>query len=232
MQRLSRCFIIPMTLLALVACSSASPPALPTTVPQPTEPPATALPTVVPQPTASPSATLPPTPAPTTLTLQPVVIGELTTYTYTTGLFSIGIPADWRITDNSRPGEAIVLWTDPTENGLIVVDVFQERQQQSEAELVQFLEDYLQDAFQSEPDFRLNEPIPQTDGSVLIVWSYTAEASGGITTPLLGNSFIEQRDDKVSLLTTVVPEAQFETLRPATDTILNSYQLEPSAALP
>ncbi len=26
--------------------------------------------------------------------------------------------------DNSKSGEAIVLWTDPSENGLLVVDIF------------------------------------------------------------------------------------------------------------
>jgi len=67
---------------------------------------------------------------------------------------------------------------------------------------------------------------------VLIVWSYTAEATGGVKTKLLGNSFIEQRDDKISILTTAVPDEQFDALREATNKIINSYKIDPSSALP
>jgi hypothetical protein len=66
----------------------------------------------------------------------------------------------------------------------------------------------------------------------LIIWGYTAEASGGIQTKLLGNSFIEQKEDKVSILTTAVPEDQFDALQPSTDAIINSYRIDPSASLP
>lgn len=163
---------------------------------------------------------------------QTVVIGDLQTYTFDTGLFSIDIPDNWTIQDNSKPGEAIVLWTDPTENGLIVVDLFEKKQQQTEDELVDFLKNFLQKSFASQSDFSMDDPRPQSDGSILIVWSYTAEASGGIKTKLLGNSFIEQRDDKVSILTTAVPDEQFEALKHSTDTIINSYTIDPSAALP
>jgi hypothetical protein len=225
-------FIVHMAVLALAACSSAPSTALPTHVPQPTEPPATAVPTSVPQPTELPTPTLSPTAQPATPALKPVIIGKLTTYTYDTGLFSIDIPADWNRKDNSRQGEAIVLWTDPTENGLIVVDLFQQTQGQSQEELVNFLKDFLQNSFQSEPDFGMDEPRPQTDGSILIIWGYTAEASGGIQTKLLGNSFIEQKEDKVSILTTAVPEDQFDALQPSTDAIINSYKIDPSASLP
>jgi hypothetical protein len=199
MCRLLMFCITHMTLLTLIACSSAPPTLLPTSTPPPTETPATALPTAIPQPTEPPATSLPSTIEATPPALQPVVIGELTPYTYETGLFSIDIPTGWNIQDNSRPGEAIVLWTDPTENGLIVVDLFQETQPQSQAALVTLLTDYLENSFQSEPDFRIEEPRPQTDGSLLLVWSYTAEASGGIQTTLLGNSFIEQLEDKVSI---------------------------------
>ena len=49
---------------------------------------------------------------------------------------------------------------------------------------------------------------------------------------LLGNSFIEQRGDKISILTTAVPEDQFDTLKPETNKIINSYKIDSSAALP
>jgi hypothetical protein len=48
----------------------------------------------------------------------------------------------------------------------------------------------------------------------------------------LGNSFIEQHDDKLSILTTAVPDEQFDTLKPETNKVINSYSIDASAALP
>ncbi len=98
--------------------------------------------------------------------------------------------------------------------------------------MVTFLQDFLNKSFGSEADFNMDPPKPQSDGSVLIVWSYTAEASGGVTSTLLGNSFIEQRQDKISILSTLVPQDQFDALLPSTNQIINSYKLDPSADLP
>ena len=163
---------------------------------------------------------------------QAIVIGDLETYTYDTGLFSIDVPKEWTRKDNSKPGEAIVLWTDSTENGLIVVDLFENKDKQSQDQLVTFLKDFLNNSFKSEKDFTMDDPKPQSDGSVLIVWSYTAQASGGVETKLLGNSFIEQKQDKVSILTTAVPDEQFDSLLDSTNKIINSYKIDPTSALP
>lgn len=78
----------------------------------------------------------------------------------------------------------------------------------------------------------MDDPKEQSDGSVLIVWSYTTTASGGIETKLLGNSFIEQKEDKISILTTAVPSEQFDALLESTNKIINSYTIDPSSALP
>jgi len=161
-----------------------------------------------------------------------VELGDLETYSYETGLFSIDVPKSWKLQDNSKSGEAILLWTDPTENGLLVVDILEKKEKQTSDELVTFLRQFLNNSFKSEADFRMDDPKEQSDGSQLIVWSYTATASGGAKVKLLGNSFIEQRGDKLSLLTTAVPDAQFDTLKEGTNKLINSYSIDPSAALP
>jgi hypothetical protein len=161
-----------------------------------------------------------------------VELGDLETYTYSTGLFSIDVPKSWTLKDNSKPGEAILLWTDPTENGLLVVDILESKEQKSSDEMVSFLQDFLNNSFKSEPDFTMDDPKEQSDGSQLIVWSYTATATGGAKVKLLGNSFIEQRGDKLSILTTAVPDEQFDTLKPETNTVINRYSIDTSAALP
>jgi len=162
----------------------------------------------------------------------PVEIGDLETYTYATGLFSIDVPKTWSLQDNSKAGEAILLWMDPSENGLLVVDILESQEEKSTDEMVAFLQDFLNKSFKSEYDFSMNDPKEQSDGSQLIVWSYTASAAGGAKVKLLGNSFIEQRGDKLSILTTAVPDEQFDALNADTDTIINSYTIDSSAPLP
>ena len=164
-------------------------------------------------------------------TLQ-VELGELETYTYDTGLFSIDVPKSWTLKDNSKPGEAILLWTDPTENGLVVVDILEQKEKQSSDQMIAFRQKFLNNSFKSEEDFSMDDPKEQSDGSQLIVWSYTANAAGGAKVKMLGNSFVEQRGDKLSILTTAVPDEQFDALNTNTDTIINSYTIDASAALP
>ena len=165
-------------------------------------------------------------------TLQEVVIEDLTTYSYETGLFSIDVPSNWDVKDSSKTGEAILVWSDPTQNGLVVVDLFEIQGEQTKEELAELLRKFLDSSFGTEADFVMNDPKEQSDGSQLIVWSYTANASGGVKAMLLGNSFIEQRGSKISILTTAVPDAQFDRLKPQTNKIINSYTIEPDAALP
>ncbi len=164
--------------------------------------------------------------------LLAVEMEDLTTYTHQNDLFSIDVPEKWTLQDNSKPGEAITLWTDPTGNSMIVVDVLKESSERTTEELTTLLQDFLNGAFSEEPDFLMEEPVPQEDGSTLIVWSYTATADNDVQAKLLGNSFIEQRGDKVAILTLAVPEEQFETLRPDISSVLGSYSINESADVP
>jgi hypothetical protein len=168
----------------------------------------------------------------TDIPLKDVEIASLETYAYNTGLFSIDIPSNWKLKDNSKAGEAILIWSDPTENGLVVVDLFESKDKQSSEDLTKLLRNFLETSFSSEEDFSMNDPKEQSDGSQLIVWSYTAKATGDVKAKLLGNSFVEQRGDKISILTTAVPHDQFDTLKPETNKIINSYTIDSSAALP
>jgi len=161
---------------------------------------------------------------------QNVEIGDLETYNYETGLFTIDVPSNWSLQDNSKSGEAIVLWSEPNGNATVVVDIFEKQEKQTREELTNFLKDFLTRTFGNEDQFTIDDPSPQKDGSVLLVWTYNDKQRGDLS--VLGNSFIEQRGDKISILTTAVPEDQFDKLKPSTNKIINSYKIDPSAALP
>lgn len=158
-----------------------------------------------------------------------ISIGDLSTYSYKNGLFSIDVPKEWEATDNSKPGEAIVLWGEPSGRATIVVDIFEQPKKQSQDELTAFLRDFLTKTFGAESEFAINDPKPQSDGSVLLVWTYT---DSNLKITALGNSFIEQRGDKLSILSTVVPDDQFDQLLPKTNEIIQSYKIDESVKLP
>jgi phenylpyruvate tautomerase PptA (4-oxalocrotonate tautomerase family) len=158
-----------------------------------------------------------------------VTINDLAPYSYKTGLFSIDVPSHWQETDNSKPGEAIVMWSDPSGRATIVADIFGKKEEQTQDQLVEFLKKFLTQTFGSEQDFTIEDPKPQSDGSVLLVWTYTDST---FKVKALGNSFIEQRGDKVSILSTVVPDEQFDQLLPKTNEVLGSYKIDATADLP
>src|SRR5262245_54101634 len=178
-----------VTVALLAACGGAPEVQAPTAAPT-AKPTLTPRPTPKPEPTAKPTAEPEPT-ADTSTKLQEVEMANFSTYTHDRELFSIDIPKSWMLKDNSKPTEAIVTWTDPAENAFIQVDIFEQEAKQSKDELAKFLKDYLQQTFGSQADFA-QEEAKESGPSMLIIWSYTGEASGGVKAELLGNSFIKQ----------------------------------------
>jgi len=198
------------------------------------EPAAAAALAVMPAPTPAPTlqlAVAPGTPRPVDDRLVPVAIGALARYSYPHGLFSIRIPQSWQAHNTSKPGEAILSWQDQANNAVISVDVFGS-DPQAESSLISMLQGSLKESFSSQPAFTLHSTLVQADGSIRVVWSYIATADTHIQARMLGNSFIEQHGTHISILTIMVPDTQFERLHPILNTILNSYVLDPAAALP
>lgn len=232
-----RLFVALALTLALAACGGNQPAAAPTSEP------AAAAPTRTPRPTREPTAeptrepTAEPTAEPTTGTtlgedeIQEVEFGTLQTFEHPSGVFSIEIPENWALQNNDKADEIIHLWTDPSRNGAVIVDIFENETEYSTEQLVEILNNFLQTSFGSEPDFLAEDPTEQSDGSQLVVWSYTATADNDAEVELLGNSFIEQRENKVSILTTLIPSEQFDQAVEFTNEIINTYRIDPSATL-
>ncbi|NJM27168.1 MAG: hypothetical protein HC856_00830 [Pseudanabaena sp. RU_4_16] len=232
-----------LTALALVACDSNKPTTTTTTAPTttsstsaPTTPATTPATTPTTEPTEAQAKSLSKATKPAADVSSPekflkVKADNLETYKYKSGLFEIDIPEGWSPTDNSKPGEAIVLWFDPTKNALITVDIFNAPPGIDDAKMVTLLKTFLSNTFGKRPGFFMEEPITQSDKSVQIVWGYT-ETIQGATGRVQGNSFIEKVDDKVSLLTTGVLEHQFDDLKGPMSQVINSYKVNAATKLP
>jgi len=218
-------------LLTLTACGGGAAKA-PTATPAPTE-----APTRPPRPTRAPDPTAEPTDVvlsdnTNSSDLQPVEIGDLKAYAHESGVFQIDIPENWDLQDTSKPGELILIWTDPSQNGAVIVDIFEDANTYTDEELTSTLQKYLENSFGSQPDFYVEDPTPQSDGSILIVWTYTATADNDVQATLLGNTFVQQNGDKITLLSTLVPQDQFDALVDQTNEIINAYVVTPEASIP
>jgi hypothetical protein len=206
-----------------------------TTSTAPASPTTAATPTPTEAPAASKSKVLSKATTPSAGTSSPekflkVKADNLQPYKHPSGLFELDIPEGWTPTDNSKKGETIVLWFDPTKNSLISVDIFNAPADIDSAKMTELLKSFLTKTFGSRPGFFMEEPITQSDGSIQVVWGYT-ETIQGATGRIQGNSFIEKVGDKVSLLTTGVLEHQFDDLKDPMNRAINSYKVNASVKL-
>lgn len=243
MHRLRLLVLVGIMALALTGCSvslgttpTATPEPRPTATPRPTS---TPRPTATPLATAEPTARPEPTTAPTTPSgststgsgmLVPVVIDRLETFRHPAGLFSIDIPFDWKLEQDANETTLLYLWTDAAENALIILSITETQEALTQDDLAERATEFV-NLFKDEQDFSMDPPEKLRSGGVQIIWSYTAQASGGIAAPVLANTFAYRDVDKVSLLTFGIPTEQFDDLKPSLDAILRSYIVDPAVPL-
>ncbi len=143
----------------------------------PTPPSPSPSPTVSTSPSLSPSPTTSSTFEPGTNNIFPTVeIGQLETYTYDNGLFSIKVPENWTLENQSKSGEAAVKWYDRTQTGGILVDVvgqeaFRQQNHISADVLSRFMVKLIKNQYQSRPNLQIDQTKPTNDGWLQISWS-------------------------------------------------------------
>lgn len=163
--------------------------------------------------------------APTT----PIDVGELRNYTHPDGMFSVNVPNNWNLEDRSDDDMTLINFVAPQENGLISVMVIPaEGPRRTTGELGSLLQQSIQQGFAERGDVVVHEPELQPDGSVRVSFTYDERIDDTMVS-LLGNSFIQQDADLVSILWVIVPEDQFADLQETTNAIINSYQVHSSA---
>jgi hypothetical protein len=212
-----------------VATTTPSAPASASPKPTTSAPVATASPTPSETPTATPKTGV--DPADKADKFAKVTIDQLEAYKHKSGVFEMQVPKGWKDSDSSKPGEVIVLWTDPTGNALIGADIFTPPAEVPSDKLPEMLERVVRGLFGTQPDFEMGKPQVQPDGSVQIVFSVTA-TSQGIKTKLQGNSFIEKKGDKISILTFGSLESQFDGLKASFTQIANSQKVNLEVKVP
>ncbi len=162
---------------------------------------------------------------------QEVRVGPLETYTHPSGLFSLPIPQNWTLSDNSKPDEVIVLWFDPAQNASIGVDIFDAPYDMSRDDLSNLLQQFLQGTFGTQTNFSMSAPQVQSDGSIRVTWGYVESVEGG-SGWLQGNSFIALEGNKVSILNVFFVGSQYDSLRSPLSRMINNYEVNEWVEVP
>ncbi len=157
---------------------------------------------------------------------------DLMTHADPNGVFTIDTPAGWTFTDDSDSGLLLNSWMAPSEDGYLMVMISENDSALSQDELIAHAEGVLNSAFGDEPAFELGDPVPQSDGSVLMPWVAEPEINGE-QIAMLGLTYVEQRGSLLSIMMAVVPSGQEEQLWDAgLSNVVNSYALDATASIP
>jgi serine/threonine protein kinase len=160
---------------------------------------------------------------------QIVDVRDTQQYTHRNNLFSIDIPSQWKITENRKADEIVVIWTDKTENVFVIVDVANLQQTLNQQQLTEGLKSGLTTSFAKQPGFTMKVPTTNDD-RVQIPWSYNVSVTG-FSGKMFGYSFIEQEGNKLTIVSYALPEDQFDSLNNKLSDIVDSYEVNPDAKL-
>jgi hypothetical protein len=158
-----------------------------------------------------------------------IEVGPLTTYTHPSGLFSIDVPENWRREEQKSENVVTVTFTDPNYQSAVIVALFQASSPIENMETA--LQQSIQSGFSDKPDLQIGAPERQPDGSVRVTFTYETTLQER-TIVMLGNSFMQQDGNIVSINWNLVPQSQFEQLQGTLDAITNSYQVNTAVPFP
>ncbi|MGB7415015.1 MAG: FHA domain-containing protein [Thermosynechococcaceae cyanobacterium] len=153
-------------------------------------------------------------------------MGDLVDYTHENNLFTIKVPRTWQREDNSKPNEAIVVWTDPDTGSTILINLFRANRTFNQNQLGEIATETLRETYRSRPDYRLAEPEFFDDHVRVKVQFSTPNGT------LLGRTFIRQVDQMVSAPRIYILESQVDAAEDTVQEILDSYRFFPKAPLP
>lgn len=161
---------------------------------------------------------------------KPVTFGKTATFEHESNWFSIDMPTAWSSKDTSKEGEeAIVTFTDPTENAAIVVDVFPIEKPFDEDAKTEFVLKFVNDRFEKFTKFSHGDPKTFKDDSVGLGFSYQQKL-GKLNVKMLGEVYVQTYDDKMmSMITFLIPNEQYEDAKTSAYKLIDSFKANPDA---
>ena len=160
--------------------------------------------------------------------LPAVQVEELVTYVHPSNIFAIDVPGNWLVQDTSADKTLRVSFVD--EQGLagVIVAAFDAAGETTPEVLTSALEADADGAFGAMTGYVRGDPEVQSDGSIRVNFAF----QGADNATYFGAAFIQRDGNIISLLYTIMPYAQYETLVGPMGQILNSYAINPEMSTP
>ncbi len=152
-----------------------------------------------------------------------VVFGKLQPYVHKSGLFTVSFPDNWTIKDQGTADEVIVVASDPTENGIIILRCHAAAEM-TELELSNALVEFVRGHMSNLDGFTLGDPIPQADGGFHIIFRYTQTVNGK-DFRMYGETFVQQHNGYAATAMILIPQEQYSAKSKLVYEITNSFHL-------
>jgi serine/threonine-protein kinase len=161
--------------------------------------------------------------------LTPIV--KLESFKHRTGAFTLLVPQGWIISDRLEGGKLTVSWIDPTKNSVISVEIFPTPAHATTQDLLKQDRDFIKLEFGDFPDFFLEEPILQKDGSLLTIWGYSYTKDKESTKAVI-NRYLQQQEQKTVIISVGFLEQHFDKVEAPLSQVINSLQINPEVEFP
>ena len=158
-------------------------------------------------------------------------IGTLTDYSNPKKVFSMKVPEDWDVTDNTKSGSVSVIFSNPNGYSFIMVEAFKNTKGTLKTDqLVQAVEDYVDDAIgKNVSDYESDAAKKVGTSSSSKRFSFVIKTDSGDTIPMTGIVYLDQVATTLSYLRVVLPTDALEANKDVLDEIGNSFTVSKTA---
>jgi hypothetical protein len=162
-------------------------------------------------------------PAQSPYATQEVIFGKMQPYSHKSELFTVSFPDNWTVKDNSTADEVILIVSDPTQNGIVVLRCYASTES-TPAELSAKLKDFVNDRMSKLDAFTMGEPAPQKDGGFHLIFRYTQTVENQ-DFRMYGEAFIQQRNGYAGTITLLIPQEQYSAKSKSAYEITDSFHV-------
>jgi hypothetical protein len=164
-----------------------------------------------------------PPPAQSPYATQEVIFGKMQPYSHKSELFTVSFPDNWTVKDSSTADEVILIVSDPTENGIVVLRCFSSTEL-TLGELSAKLKDFVNDRMSKLDAFTMGEPSPQKNGGFHLIFRYTQTVDAK-DFRMYGEAFIQQHNGYIGMITLLIPQEQFSAKSKSAYEITDSFHV-------
>jgi hypothetical protein len=154
---------------------------------------------------------------------QEVVFGKMQPYSHKSELFTVSFPDNWTVKDNSTADEVILIVSDPTENGIVVLRCYASPEL-TLGDLSAALKTFVNDRMSKLDAFTMGEPAPQKNGGFHLVFRYTQTVDAK-DFRMYGEAFIQQHNGYIGMITLLIPQEQFSAKSKSAYEITDSFHV-------